>query len=70
MVVIAQDGGKTVADFRTVQQIMASMPLILGKLASGFLDITIHIAKCTILRWLLSSVAKVAEALELPAGIE
>lgn len=34
----------------------------MGTLASGFLEITIQMAKCTVLGWLLSSLAKVAEA--------
>lgn len=49
---------------------MTSIPLILGKLASGFSDITIQMAKFTILRFLRSSLAKVAGAPEPPVGME
>lgn len=49
---------------------MASIPLISGTLASGFLEITIQMAKCTILGLLFSSLAKRQKPLEPPAEME
>lgn len=49
---------------------MACIPLISRMLASGFLEITIQMAKCTNLGLLFSSLAKWQNPLEPPAEME